>query len=452
MAQPDITVSLGSCGYFDSVTPATVSCAVPAGRFWNAYLTCVSDPRNLSFTTQVTVHGPSGNFSSSASTDAGLTHTVFLQAISNTLSMNGCAGHTVNIDFFTGGGSATFGFTSIVLTLQVMESLVQCDTWQHTLATTWMEGYDTYTAMHLAPQSAIGAGSTGWETAVKIGGAGLGVGGYPAHSSWLMFDPQGDCFLTPHQGSLSGVWRNRAGGIGAAASWAKTHTGSYPNDEATLHSYVGRNREHLWRFFCTDIERNGGTTDTRAHMIFCQQESIGGGYRDENDWGNFQAISNYAVRTPVAASVVGKSFGAAFMDDGYGLLYTAADGVYWKFVGNPTPVSYDDVGSPGDRTPWPADKGVNSDLTGQVCGMARNNAGALVAILLDSRSLTAARSTDNTGAHWDSWSIGSVSLDVPPYIVAIEDIFYLVYQTTVSPGIYNPPAFLASKDAGQTWS
>jgi hypothetical protein len=41
---------------------------------------------------------------------------------------------------------------------------------------------------------------------------------------------------------------------------------------------------------------------------------------------------------------------------------------------------------------------------------------------------------------------------VPPFLVSIEGIFFLVYQTTVSPGIYNRPQFVASIDGGATWS
>jgi hypothetical protein len=466
MALPDISVSLGGCGVFTTGSPVSISMAVPAGRFWNAYLDL--GVYNFSIGMDIVVHCPGGNvtfLTASTVTIGGQPYNRFFLVASGdeAHSINGCAGTTVTVDIEMSSGSGAHSFSDIILTVSPVESLVQCDVWQGMLLATWTEGYDVYVQPHLAPLAYIGTGTLGWETALKIGGQGKGVlGGSPPLSSWVMFAPDGSAYLTPDAALLNFVYKNRLSGTGAVTDWVKTRgSGPYSVDRAALHRYPGRAREHQYGFWCTNLDRSARDRD---HLIYCQQGIVTAtDYHDDSDWFNLTGSGtfNSYIGTSAAGNVRGKSFGAAWVGDGYGLLFTddTAGHVYWKWVGDATPVNFSS-GSPSDRTPWPADPGVSTGLTGQVCGMACDMAGVCVAILWDrddaaagSKTLTAVRTADTSGLNWQSAAISAVpALDVPPFLVSIEGIFFLVYQTTVSPGIYNRPQFVASIDGGATWS
>jgi hypothetical protein len=471
MALPDVVTSYGASGIFTVGGPWTTTFALPAGRFYNAYLDC--GVYNFAGTIFAVFHYAGGatfqvTYSSSTTVTIGGVNYVRIPITSTVQdeahSINGNAGTTITVDIGMSSGGGAHSFTSMTLTCQPFESLVQADVWQGTMAATWLEGYDTYVRTHLAPLAYIGSGSSGWETAVNLGGLGDGVrGGAQPKYSWATFCPDGSSYVTAEKASSGFVFKNRLGGTGTVTDWVKTRgAGPYSIDDAALHRYVGRAREHQWGFWCTDTDR---AVVSESHFIYCQQGIFPHAidYRDDADWSNLTSgTTNSYIQTPVAGNVRGRTFGAAWMESGYGVVYTddTEGAVKWKFVGDPSPSNWRSDVNPNDRTPWPLDAdAVTTGLSGQVCGMARNSAGALVAILWDhpgGGTLTAARSLDHAGTTWQTFSISSSvvpALDVPPYIVAIEGVFLLLYQETdTGPGHFKRPKFAASIDAGATWS
>ena len=323
------------------------------------------------------------------------------------------------------------------------------DAWQGTLCVTWVWNQTLYAAVHLAPFAYLGRGALGWEsTQVRPGSdalnsaeiaAGVGnqlVTGYP----WLAFDAVGVCRLTcksnggsydahtVHSNLSGNPMVNRLGGLGPETNWALQTTGALFSFPAS----VGRAR--TGRAWASYVDSSGDEGDPTQ------------------SFGDLQLIEDLhsGLGGEVRFGVLGQTAGVAPLANGFGALTTA--GLY-DTLGNIYDTQVTWLTS-GDGIHWFGTPALTA-LKGQVVGLCRTTAQALIGLLWDwngsagAKTFRGVRSYDD-GHTWESDAAPLAALpalSAPPCLVALEHAVFALY---VRPD--GTPTFVATTDGGRTWT